>query len=63
MWATLAATAASTFASMAIRLMTAAFFEEVLIWCMRKAAASSKTKVDDELLAKVTAHLEQPKQS
>lgn len=42
---------------MAMKLLSEKLLEELLLWCLKKLAESTKTKVDNELLAMVEKHL------
>jgi hypothetical protein len=43
--------------SMGMKLLTEKFLEEIIVWGMKKLAASTKTKIDDELAETVARHL------
>lgn len=43
--------------SMGMKLVAEEALEDLIIWAMEKLAASTKTKVDDELAAIVKKHL------
>lgn len=47
--------------SLGMRLLSEKLLEELLIWLLEKLAASSKTKVDDELLEMVKKALAEKK--
>jgi hypothetical protein len=42
---------------MAMKLLTSAALEELLVFVARKAAAHTETKADDELVAIIEKHL------
>lgn len=54
---TVIATIGTALGSMAMRLLSAKFVEEVLIWALGKLVESTESKADDELFAKVKSQL------
>jgi hypothetical protein len=49
--------AAKAALSLLMSLATQEFFREIIVWTAEKAAKSSKTEWDDELIAKIKRHL------
>ena len=61
MVATLLALVPKVLLSIGMRLLSEAVLEQLLVWVLEKLAASTKTKVDDELLEMVKSALEKKK--
>jgi len=61
MIATLLALVPKVLLSIGMRLLSEAVLEQLLVWVLEKLAASTKTKVDDELLEMVKSALEKKK--
>ena len=58
MWKVALSALVSTLTGMLTRLLTEKALEDLLLWAAEKLAASSESKMDDELVAKIKGHLD-----
>lgn len=58
---TLGGTLMKVLLDMGMRMITGPFLEEMIVWALKKASASTKTNIDDEIVDMVVKALEENK--